>query len=77
MVNAHADNLLDKETAKSFPKLMEGNNKIIVLFSREGRGTIIHAGIGGCYNMGYYSSYWDMDNFKDCPKELTIHLNND
>ena len=54
-----------------FPKLMEGSNGLIVLFSASGIGTIVcpENGKGG---QGYTSNAWNMSAFSDFSGQVIL-----
>jgi hypothetical protein len=57
------------DDSNGFPKLMRGSEGSIVLMDSqafgEGSGMVIAVDADGCPPIGFYSSKWNMDNFKD------------
>ena len=47
---------------KPFPKLMISDRKVVVLFRKPKKGTVLYP---NDYRLGKYSSNFNMENFKD------------
>ena len=61
-----------KKKPKSFPKLMK-NSMYVVLFTKEGCGTIVHKmELGGAHTVGNHHTDWSMKHFKDTDETVTL-----
>ena len=63
-----------KCSEKKYPKLMQSDNGLMVLFTESSEGFVLYDG-GSDYCIGYHSSTWHDDGFKDF--DGTVELNND
>lgn len=56
-----------------FPKLMKSTiNEAIVLFYKDGEGIVVSNSNDGEYRLGYLSSTWIMQNFRDFNGSITL-----
>lgn len=63
-----------KESESVFPKLMEATNNPgrVVLFSKNGSGTVIKECSKDMYKVGYWSAGWCMTTFKNFNEPITL-----
>ena len=63
-----------RETDKNeYPKLMTANQGVVVLFTSESIGTVVHP--GELDYLGDYSDVWDMSVFKEFKGEVVLSNN--
>jgi hypothetical protein len=61
----------DLSEYKSFPKLMIDKHKTIVLFTEQGKGTVVYSQVSvRC--TGDYNVHWDLSCFKDYNGKVTL-----
>lgn len=50
---------------QDYPKLMQSKDEMIVLFTEENEGTVLHQGKDCYHELGRFSETWAMEGFKD------------
>jgi hypothetical protein len=53
-----------------YPKLMQGETGVVVLFSSKGTGFVVST--PNTYKVGYYSAEWYSAGFKDYTGKVTL-----
>ena len=72
MINSVIGHSRISTAAKPFPKLMKDNDDMVVLFSSERSGCVVHTGRDNCYQVGDHKNNWSMHFFADFNEPLTL-----